>query len=313
MTASSRAGASLWRLASRGVARASLEGASAALAAAPASTGANPTPPAVAARALAAWARGFAASAGPSPRVSPADPRRSRASRRFASASGPRLVDERFAPVLETPEMDAEYEKLAREIAVAPKKRQRFLLTEALKGTRLKPLITAEHELMKEDEEFKPRALQTRVIDVNRTCKVTKGGGLMNFTALVVVGDGDGVVGFATGKGKDVGLAVEKAYLRATRSLVYIERFEKSTIFHAQEAKHCKTKIRLMPARAGDGLKCNQIVESICEMAGITDISAKVIGSHHPHNTVRACFEALESIRSPADVAAARGVTVYRI
>jgi small subunit ribosomal protein S5 len=233
--------------------------------------------------------------------------------RGYVSSSLPRRADDRFAPVFETPEMDREYERLAEEIKRSPKKRQRFLLTEALKGTRLKPLIAAEHELLKEEDEFKPRELQTRVIDVNRTCKVTKGGGLMNFTALVVVGNGDGVVGFATGKGKDVSLAVEKAYARASRSLVYIERFEKSTIFHAQEAKHCKTKIRLMPAKAGEGLRCNQIVESICEMAGITDLSAKVIGSHHPHNTVRACFEALERIQSPADVAAARGVTVYRI
>lgn len=233
--------------------------------------------------------------------------------RGYVSSSLPRRADDRFAPVFETPEMDREYERLAEEIKRSPKKRQRFLLTEALKGTRLKPLIAAEHELLKEEDAFAPRALQTRVIDVNRTCKVTKGGGLMNFTALVVVGNGDGVVGFATGKGKDVSLAVEKAYARASRSLVYVERFEKSTIFHAQEAKHCKTKIRLMPAKAGEGLRCNQIVESICEMAGISDLSAKVIGSHHPHNTVRACFEALERVQSPADVAAARGVTVYRI
>jgi len=66
----------------------------------------------------------------------------------------------------------------------------------------------------------------TRVIDVNRTCKVTKGGGLMSFTALVIVGNGDGVVGFATGKGKDVGKAVDKAYQRASRSLIFVERFE---------------------------------------------------------------------------------------
>ena len=154
---------------------------------------------------------------------------------------------------------------------------------------------------------------ESRVITINRVAKVVKGGRRFSFTALVVVGNGDGVVGFATGKGKDVAMAVEKAYSRASRSLVYVERFENSTIFHEQQAKHCKTKIKLMPARAGSGLRCNQIVESICEMAGISDISAKVIGSHHPHNTVRACFEALERIKSPADVAAARGATVYRI
>jgi small subunit ribosomal protein S5 len=94
---------------------------------------------------------------------------------------------------------------------------------------------------------------------------------------------------------------------------VFVERFEKSTIYHAVEAKHCKTKIIMKPKRAGDGLKCNQVIESICELAGITDLSAKVIGSHHPHNTVRAAFEAFESVESPADVAARRGCSVYRL
>lgn len=305
MDKSLRAGSALLRRASRDAAAASRWSVSSATA-----MGAPPGNPtfATGSRCLASLAassrewrappRGFAA-AGPA--------------RGLASASRPSMIDDRFLPVNDSPEMDREYEKLVEEIKTSPKKRQRFLLTEALKGTRLKPLIAAEHELMKEEDEFKPRALETRVIDVNRTCKVTKGGGLMSFTALVVVGNGNGVVGFATGKGKDVGLAVDKAYSRASRSLVYIERFENSTIFHAQEAKHCKTKIRLMPAKAGEGLRCNQIVESICEMAGIKDLSAKVIGSHHPLNTVRACFEALESIQSPADIAAARGATVYRI
>ena len=234
-------------------------------------------------------------------------------SRRRGIASSSKVMDERFTPVLDTPEMDAEYQKLADEIKRSPKKRQRFLLTEALKGTRLKPLIAQDHELLKEEEDDKPRQLMTRVIDVNRTCKVTKGGGLMSYTALLVVGNGDGVIGFATGKGKDVGLAIKKAYSRAIRSLVYIERFEKSTIHHKVEAKHCKTKIIMKPVMSGDGLRCNQVVESICELAGITDLSAKVIGSHHPHNTVRATFEALESVQSPADIAAKRGVAVYRI
>lgn len=200
------------------------------------------------------------AGANPNPIFSPAGWGFAASRARGLHGSAPGFMDERFTPVLETPEMDAEYEKLAEEIRRSPKKRQRFLLLEALRGTRLKPLIAASHELLKEEDAYKPRALKTRVIDVNRTCKVTKGGGLMNFTALVVVGNGDGVVGFATGKGKDVAMAVEKAYSRASRSLVYVERFENSTIFHEQQAKHCKTNIKLMPARAGSGLRCNQIV-----------------------------------------------------
>ena len=78
------------------------------------------------------------------------------ATRGYVSSTLPRFADDRFSPVFETPEMDKEYERLAVEIGKAPKKRQRFLLTEALKGTRLKPLIAAERELLKEDDEFKP-------------------------------------------------------------------------------------------------------------------------------------------------------------
>lgn len=223
------------------------------------------------------------------------------------------IGDDRFAPVEDTPEMDEEYRKLLEEIKRSPKARQRFLLTEALKGSRLKPMMAQEHELMKDEESLKPRQLMARVIDINRTCKVTKGGGIMSYTALVVVGNGDGIVGFSTGKGKDVGQSVDKAYTRAIRSLVYVERFEKSTIYHPVQAKHCKTKITMKPVVAGDGLRVNQVVRAICEMAGITDLSAKVHGSHHPLNTVRATFEALESVQSPSDVAARRGCTVYRI
>jgi len=85
------------------------------------------------------------------------------------------------------------------------------------------------------------------------------------------------------------------------------------TIFHEVNAKFCKTKIRMMPALAGVGVMANEVVESICDLAGIKDIRAKVWGSHHPHNTVRAVFEALESVTSPAEIAERRDATVYRI
>ena len=99
-----------------------------------------------------------------------------------------------------------------------------------------------------EDEENQERealvkSLQQKVIDVNRTCKVTKGGGLMNFTAMVVVGNGRGVVGFATGKANEVGPAIEKATKKkAARSLTFVERFENHTIFHELRGKCGKTR-----------------------------------------------------------------------
>ena len=220
--------------------------------------------------------------------------------------------DPRYVPVLDTPAMDRAYEEIAEEIKRSPKKKQRFLMGEALKGTRLKPIFFAEKQLERE-RPAEPKQLMCKVIDVNRTCKVTKQGGIMSFTALVVVGNGEGVCGHATGKGKDVQQAVEKAYQKACRSLVHIERFENYTVYHAARAKYKKTYIKIFPMKKYEGLRVNQIVEAICDCAGITDLSAKVIGSHHPMNTVRVTFEALEKIQSPIDIAQSRGMSIYKL
>lgn len=232
---------------------------------------------------------------------------------RGIASSSKAARDERFTPVEETPEMEAEYRALAQEIRKAPKKQQRHMLSEALKGTRLRSMRNKSEFDKKEQDRDKARQLQARVIDINRTTKVTKGGGLQSFTALVVVGNGDGIIGYSTGKGKEVIQAVEKAYSKAIRSLVHVERFEKHTIYHEVKAKHCKTKIHMIPKKKGSGMRCNQIVETICELAGITSITAKVHGSHHPHNTVRATFEALEAVESAADLARRRNALVYQI
>lgn len=152
----------------------------------------------------------------------------------------------------------------------------------------------------------------TRVIDVNRTNKVTKGGDLTNFTALVVVGNGDGVIGFGSGKGADVGLAIDKAYRKASRSLVYVKRFDEHTIYHEVKGKYCKTLAVMLPAASGSGIVANDTVEAICTLAGIKNIKAKIHGSHHPHNTVRAVFDALEAVESPEDVAERTGMNIYR-
>jgi small subunit ribosomal protein S5 len=180
------------------------------------------------------------------------------------------------------------------------------------------------------------RSLQMQVIDVNRTVKVTKGGSLQRFSALVVVGNGDGVVGWAMGKAPEVAAAVDKAYARAARSLFFFQRFEGHTVFHESAAKYGRSLVQLSPLPSGSGLKANDTVRgrelsciyvrlradthalpgaqiaAVCRLAGIKDIRAKVIGSHNPHTTLRAGFEALDAVRSPEEVAAARGRTVIR-
>ena len=194
----------------------------------------------------------------------------------------------------------------------APSRRKRFLLNLALKG-----------EVMMEDDDDstsesggggrQKRALLTRVIDVNRTTKVTKGGDLTNYTAMVVVGNGDGVIGFGAGKASEVGAAIDKAYRKASVSLVYVKRFEEHTIFHEVKGKYCKTICKMLPAPSGSGIVANDTVEAICTLAGIKNIKAKVHGSHHPHNTVRAVFAALEAVESPEDVTRRTGSMVFRV
>lgn len=245
--------------------------------------------------------------------------------RRGIASSSRVMVDDRFDPVIDDPELeakvDAEYRKLAEEIKKSPKKQQRHLLFEALKGTRLRPMFSKENEMDEEEDKGKdkdkqkekPREFMVRIIDINRTNKVTKQGSTTSYSCLLIVGNGDGIVGFSTGKGPEVLMAMEKAYKRATRSLVFVERYQKATIYHEVRAKHCKTKIYMKPVVPGGGMRCNQIVEAICDLAGITDISAKVHGSHHPLNTVRATFEALERVESPEDMGVRRGVMVFKI
>ena len=203
-----------------------------------------------------------------------------------------------------------EYEAMKRRIDEAPAKQKRFLLNQALKGRVFSKHVEDEEN---QEREALVKSLQQKVIDVNRTCKVTKGGGLMNFTAMVVVGNGRGVVGFATGKANEVGPAIEKATKKAARSLTFVERFENHTIFHELRGKCGKTRVKMMPSPSGSGRRCNDIIDAICELAGIRDLKAKVTGSHHPHNTVRAVFEAFERMQTPAAVAARRGMKVYQV
>eukprot|EP00850_Spirogloea_muscicola_P001480 SM000005S17277 [mRNA] locus=s5:1101045:1102557:- [translate_table: standard] len=142
-----------------------------------------------------------------------------------------------------------------------------------------------------------------QVVDVNRTCKVTKGGGLLSYTALVVCGNEKGVVGFGKGKSAEVSDAVDKAYARAVKNLHYFESYNGHTIFHEQVAKYEKTKVYLWPAKSGQGITAANTVAGILRLGGFKDVKSKIVGSRHPHNTVKATFLALSLIQSPQEKA----------
>ena len=114
------------------------------------------------------------------------------------------------------------------------------------------------------------RTLGMQVIDVNRTVKVTKGGSLQRFSALVVVGNGDGVVGWAMGKAPEVSAAIDKAYARAARSLFFFERFEGHTIFHDSNAKYGRSFVHISPLPSGSGLKANETARARARGGGAT-------------------------------------------
>ncbi|XP_073293378.1 uncharacterized protein [Primulina huaijiensis] len=154
------------------------------------------------------------------------------------------------------------------------------------------------------------KGFDVKLIDVNRTCKVTKGGQVVKYTAMLACGNYQGVVGFAKAKGPAVPVALQKAYEKCFQNLHYIERHEEHTIAHAIQTSYKKTKVYLWPARTQTGMKAGRTVLTILSLAGFKNVKSKVIGSRNPHNTVKAVFKALNAIETPRDVQEKFGRTV---
>mmetsp|Transcript_41998 Transcript_41998/g.50912 ORF Transcript_41998/g.50912 Transcript_41998/m.50912 type:complete len:459 (-) Transcript_41998:126-1502(-) len=151
------------------------------------------------------------------------------------------------------------------------------------------------------------RQFQERVVHVNRTTKVTKGGKVFTFTALVLVGNMEGIIGFGTGKGLDVNMAVTKAHANAAKNLFHVDLFDGHTIWHKTKAKFVRTSVSMSPKPEGSGLVANTLIKDICELAGIKNLQAKVLGSRHPVNTVKAVFKALDAVMTPDELAVHTG------
>ena len=165
----------------------------------------------------------------------------------------------------------------------------------------------------REREELKPDdGLQSKLVQVNRITKTTKGGRNMRFAALIVVGDGKGSIGMGTGKAAEVPEAIKKAELRAKRNMVKIAQAE-HTIPHEVIGKFGKSSVLMMPAPEGTGIIAGTTVRSVVELAGIKDITTKTYGSRNPINSVKAVFDGLMALRTPEQVAALRGKSVEEI
>lgn len=151
--------------------------------------------------------------------------------------------------------------------------------------------------------------LREKMISVNRVTKVVKGGRILGFAALTVVGDGDGRVGMGKGKSKEVPSAVQKAMEEARRNMMRVS-LKDGTIYHNVTGIHGAAIVMMAPAPKGTGIIAGGPMRAVFEVLGITDIVAKSHGSSNPYNMVRATFNALSNCTTPAEVAAKRGKNV---
>ncbi len=154
--------------------------------------------------------------------------------------------------------------------------------------------------------------LQERLVAVNRVVKVTKGGRAFTFAAIVVVGNGDGVVGYGLGKAGEVQAAINKGVEAAKKNLIKVPVY-KGTIPHEQAMRFGGANVIIKPAAHGTGVKAGGAMRAVFESVGITDVLAKSKGSSNPHNLVKATFKALGQMRNVYMVAQNRGVSVDKV
>ena len=154
--------------------------------------------------------------------------------------------------------------------------------------------------------------LKDRLVGVQRVVKVTKGGRAFGFSAIVVVGDEQSVVGIGLGKSKDVATAIQKAIESAKKNLVKIPIL-KGTIPHEQASKFSGSQVLIKPASNGTGVKAGGAMRAVLEAAGVKDVLAKSKGSSNPHNLVKATLKALLELRDPRTVAMQRGITMDKV
>lgn len=164
----------------------------------------------------------------------------------------------------------------------------------------------------KEKSTANAEGMQEKLVQVNRVSKTVKGGRIFQFTALTVVGDGNGRVGYGRGKAREVPIAIQKAMEAARRNMITVE-LNGDTIQYPIKGVHSASNVYMQPASAGTGVIAGGAMRAVLEIAGVQNVLAKCYGSTNPVNVVRATFEALRAMASPEAVAAKRGKSVEEI
>ena len=154
--------------------------------------------------------------------------------------------------------------------------------------------------------------LKDRLVAINRVTKVTKGGRTFSFSAIVVVGNEDGIIGWGLGKAGEVTAAIAKGVEAAKKNLTRVYVL-KGTVPHEQEAKFGGARVLIMPASHGTGVVAGGAMRAVLESVGVTDVLAKSKGSSNPHNLVKATIKALSEMRDPRTVAQNRGISLEKV
>lgn len=170
------------------------------------------------------------------------------------------------------------------------------------------------YQYYKNVQRVKPSGIELKeiIVAVNRVIKVTKGGRTFRFSAIAVIGDKNGIVGYGLGKSKDVSLARTKAVEDAKKNLIRIPLLD-ATIPHDQKGKYGGARVFLKPASHGTGVIAGGAVRAVLEMVGVRDVLSKSQGSSNSHNVVKATFDALLSLRCAHTIAKDRGISLEKV
>ncbi len=154
--------------------------------------------------------------------------------------------------------------------------------------------------------------LREKMVAINRVTKVVKGGRVLGFAALAVVGDGDGGIGMGKGKAREVPVAVQKAMEEARRKLTKVN-LKNGTLQHAVTGRHGSARVYMQPASDGTGIIAGGPMRAVFEVMGVHNVLAKIVGSTNPYNVVRATINGLTDMNTPSEIAAKRGKSVEEI
>ena len=164
----------------------------------------------------------------------------------------------------------------------------------------------------KMQSEERDDGLREKMIAINRVTKVVKGGRILGFAALTVVGDGDGRIGMGKGKSKEVPVAVQKAMDEARRKMIKVP-LRQGTLQHTVIGEHGASRVLMSPAKEGTGVIAGGPMRAIFDVLGVTNVVAKSLGSTNPYNMVRATINGLSKMSTPAEIAAKRGKSIEEI